>query len=141
MALLVTTLGTTTLHADTLDRVSPSMVASSGAEPDPTVKVMNNHGRQVSVYVVDADNRHHLLGRVDAARSVDLQIPTGLTQGMATVHFKIYPVGEDVGVGLGVTVSEPDGVKTRGLTIRTNQLVVLYLDPDLTRSRVGIASS
>ena len=56
LALLVATVATTTLHADTLDRVAPRVVAS-GAEGGPTVHVVNNHRRQVRVYVVDSHNR------------------------------------------------------------------------------------
>ena len=99
---------------------------------------MNNHGRQVSVYAVDRDNRRHLLGTVGAFRSKELQIPAELTVGAGIVQLKVYPILDHP--GLGVTAYEPDGIKTRGLAVGPDQLVVLYLDPDLRRSRIGIAT-
>ena len=48
LALLVATVGTTALRADTFDSVTPRVVAS-GTEAGPTVRVINNHNRQVKV--------------------------------------------------------------------------------------------
>ena len=148
LALLVATVGTTTLHADTFDRLDPPVVAS-GAEGGPTVNVMNNYDRQVSpkppspaessVYVVDSQNRRHLLGKVGHSRFKDLQIPAGLTRGTGTVQLKVYPV--QLQPGIGVSVFESAGVKTRVLSVQSDQVIVLYLEQDLTRSRVGMVSS
>lgn len=74
LALLVATVGTTTLHADTFDRLDPPVVVS-GAEGGPTVNVMNNYDRQVSVYVVDSQNRRHLLGKVGHSGSRTCRFP------------------------------------------------------------------
>ena len=136
LALLASTVGTTTLQADTFDRVAPRGVAS-GAEGDPTVRVVNNHRQQVRVYVVDSNNRLQWLGRVGRSKVKDLQIPSGLIRG--TVQLKVYPVV--YGQGLGISQFEPAGIKTRVLSVQSDQVIVFYLEPDLTRSRVGIVSS
>ena len=138
LALLVAAVGTTTLHADTLDRFSPPVVAS-GAVEGPTVRVMNNHGRNVSVYVVDSDDRRHLLGRVGRSSIKELQIPSGLVREIGTVQLKVYPVLP--APGLGVSGFEPAGIKTRELSVRSDQVIELYLEADLTRSLVGISPS
>ena len=138
LALLVATIGTTTLHADTLDRVAPRVVASS-AEGGPTVRVVNNHGHQVTVYVVDSNNRLHWLGRVGRSKLKDLQIPAGLARGTGTVQLKVYPVlprpGLELGLGVfGVSALDPAGIKTRVLSVQSDQVIVLNLRPDLKRS-------
>ena len=136
-ALLVATVGATTLHADTFDR-DPQVVAS-GAEGGPIVRVTNNYGHPVRVYVVDSNNRSHLLGRVGPTKLKDLKIPAGLVRGTGTVQLKVYPVLP--APGPGVTVFEPAGIKTREFSVRSDQVIQLYLEPDLTRSRAGIVSS
>ncbi len=136
LALLAATVGTTTLQADTFDRVAPRVVASGG----PTVSVMNNHGRAVRVYVVDYKNHRHLLGRVGPSELKDLQIPSGLVWGTRTVQLKVYPVQGML--GLGETSFEPAGVKTREFfSVRSDQVIELYLERTLTRSLAGIVSS
>ena len=133
LALLAATVGTATLQADTLDRVAPHVVASG----DPTVRVVNNHRHQVRVYVVDSNNRLQWLGRVGRSKVKDLQIPSGLIRG--TVQLKVYPVVYSQ--GLGISAFEPAGIKTRVLSVQSDQVIVLYLEPDLTRSTVDIVSS
>ena len=145
LALLVATVATTTLHADTLDRVAPWVVAS-GAEGGPTVRVMNDHRRQVRVYVVDSNNRLHLLGRVDRSEFRNLQIPAGLARGTDTVQLKVFPVlpivRSSLGLGLfGGQAFDPAGVKTIVISVQSDQVIELHLEPDLTRSKVGIVSS
>jgi len=129
LALLAVTVGTTTLQADTFDRVA-----------DPTVRVTNNHGRAVMVYVVDYKNHRHLLGRVGRSELKDLQIPSRLVWGTRTIQLKVYPVQPML--GLGETSFEPAGIKTREFfSIESFGVIELYLEPDLTRSRAGIAWS
>ena len=129
LALLVATVGTTTLQADTFDRVA-----------DPTVRVINNHGRDVMVYVVDYKNHRHLLGRVGRSKVKDLQIPLRLVLGTRTVQLKVYPALRIS--GLSETAFENAGIKTRKFfSIQSDQVIVLDLEADLTRSRVGIVSS
>ncbi len=146
VALLVATVGTTTLHADTFDRVAPRVVAS-GAEGGPTVSVLNNHDRLVRVYVVDSDNRLHLLGRVGGSQFKYLQIPAGLVRGTGTVQLKIYPgvmpnYRSSLSLGLfAVNQFEPAGIKTRVLSVQSDQVIVLHLEPNLACSKVGIVSS
>ena len=157
LALLAATAVTTTLRADTLDRVATRVVASS-ADAGPTVRVMNNYGHEVRVYVVDRNNRRHLLGRLDGSEFKNLQIPAGLARGDGTVQLRVYPVlprpGLALGLGvfgvsahagenriLGKQLGEPVGIKTRVLSVRSDQVIELYLEPDLSRSKVGIVSS
>ena len=147
LALLAATVGTTTLQADTFDRVAPHLVASG----DPTIRVMNNHGRSVMVYVVDYKNHRHLLGRVGRSELKDLQIPSRLVWGTRRVQLKVYPVqpslglGETTLLGLGDPTAfsfEPAGIKTREFfSIQSDQVIVLNLEADLTRSLAGIVSS
>ena len=136
LALLVATVGTTTLNADTLDHVTPPVVASGAG---PTVHVMNDYGRHVRVYAVDSHNRRHLLGTVGRSQTKDLQIPESLTRGTGTVQLKVYPVLPHL--GLSESAFEPAGIKTRVLSVQSDQVIVLYLEPDLTRSTVDIVSS
>ncbi len=135
LAVLVAAVGTTTLHADTLDRFSPPVV-SSGAEEGPTVRVTNNYLRHVKVYVVDSNNRRHLLGRVSHSRVKELEIPAGLVRGTGTVQLKVYPVLP--APGLGVSSFERPGIMTGEFSIQSDQVIELYLEPDLKRSLVGI---
>ena len=139
LALLAATVGTTTLQADTFDRVAPHLVASG----DPTVRVMNNHGRSVMVYVVDYKNHRHLLGRVGRSELKDLQIPSRLVWGTRRVQLKVYPVQPILGLGVATAFSfEPAGIKTREFfSIQSDQVIVLNLEADLTRSLAGIVSS
>ena len=140
LALLAATVGTTTLQADTFDRVGPKVVAS-GAEGDPTVRVTNNHGHEVLVYVVDSNHHRHLLDRVGRSELKDLQIPSRLVRGTRTVQLKVYPALRFLS-GLGETGLESAGIKTREFfSIRSDQVIVLDLEVDLTRSLAGIVSS
>ncbi len=135
LALLAATVGTTTLQADTFDRVAPHLVAPG----DATVRVMNNHGREVKVYVVDFKNHRHLLGRVGRYEVKDLEIPSRLIWGTRTVQLKVYPVQEMHGIG--GSSFEPAGIKTREFfSVQSDQVIELYLEADLTRSRAGIVS-
>ncbi len=138
LALLAATAGTTTLQADIFDRVAPRGVASS-VEGDPTVRVMNNHRRWVRVYLVDSDQHRHWLGMVGPSKSKDLHIPSGLVWGTHTVQIKVYPVLPRH--HLSQTWLEPDGIKTRGLSIRSDQVIELRLEATLARSGARIVSS
>ena len=137
VALLVATVGTTTLHADTFDRVAPWVVTSS-AESSPTVRVTNNYGRHVNVYVVDSHNRRRLLGRVGPAKLKDLQIPAGLVRGTGTIQLRIYP---DLSAPTLGSAFEPVGMKTSKFSVGSDQVIELFLEPDLTRSAAGIVPS
>ncbi len=139
LVLLAATVGTTTLQADTFDRVAPYLVTSG----DPTVRVMNNHGRAVRVYVVDFKNHRHLLGTVGRSELKDLQIPSRLVWGTRTVQLKVYPILPRPGLGDITSFSfEPAGIKTREFfSIQSDQVIVLNLERTLTRSLVGIVSS
>ena len=115
LALLAATVGTTTLQADTFDRVAP-----------PTVRVMNNHGHDVVVYVVDSDHHRHWLGRVGRSELKDLQIPSRLVWGTRTVQLEVYPAQQIL--GLSETSFETDGIKTREFfSIQSDQVIVLHL--------------
>ncbi len=128
LALLAAPVGTTTLQADTIDRVA-----------DPTVRVTNNHGREVRVYVVDSNHHRHLLGKVGRYELKDLQIPARLVWGTRTIQLKVYPVQPML--GLGEPSFEPAGIKTREFfSVQSDQVIALYLEADLTGSRAGIVS-
>ena len=132
LALLAAAVGTTTLQADTFDRVAP-----------PTVRVMNNHGHDVMVYVVDSNHHRHLLGRVGRSELKDFQIPSRLVWGTRTVQLKVYPILPRPGLGDTTSFSfEPAGMKTREFfSVQSDQVIELYLEADLTRSLAGIVSS
>ena len=141
LALLAATVGTTTLQADTFDRVAPRGVASD-AEGDPTVRVMNNHRRSVLVWVVDSDNHRHWLGRVGPSKFKDLQIPSHVVRRTGTVQLKVYPVLPRPALGETTAFSfKPFGIKTQRFSIQSDQVIELYLEADLTRSLAGIVSS
>ena len=132
LALLAAPVGTTTLQADTFDRVA-----------DPTVRVTNNHGREVRVYVVDSNHHRHLLGKVGRYELKDLQIPSRLVWGTRRVQLEVHPVQFHVQPipGLGGPWFEPAGIKTREFfSIPSFGVIELYLEADLTRSRAGMAS-
>ena len=103
------------------------------------MRVINNHNRQVNVYVVDSDDRLRLLGTVGRFGFKELQIPDGLTRGIGTVQLKVYP--DLLEPGLTVTAFETAGIKSRPLSARSDQVIELWLEPDLTLSQVGVASS
>ena len=135
LALLVAGVGTTTLHADTFDRVAPPVVAS-GAEGGVTVRVTNNHGHNVRVYVVDSDHRRRLLGRVGPSKFKELQFPSGWVGDTGKVQIKVHPLQ------LGrVSGFEPAGIKTSEFSIQSDQVIELYLEADLKRSLAGISRS
>ncbi len=138
LALLVATMGTTTLNAATVDRVAPQVVVS-GAEGGVTVRVTNNHGRNVRVYVVDSDHRRRLLGRVGPSKFKELQFPSGWVGDTGKVQIKVYPL--QLTPGLGVSAFESAGIKTREFSIQSDQVIELYLEADLKRSLVGISLS
>ncbi len=130
LALLAATVGTTTLQADTFDRVAP-----------PTVRVVNNHRHPVRVYVVDSNHHRHLLGKVGRYELKDLQIPSRLVWGTRRVQLEVHPVQVQPIPGLSQPWFESAGIKTRGFSIQSDQVIGLYLEADLTRSRAGIVSS
>ncbi len=139
LALLVVTVGTTTLQADTFDRVAPR-VAAFGAEAGPTVRVMNNYVRHdVRVYVVDSDNRRHLLGRVGPTSNKELQIPAAFVREAGTVQLEVYPVLP--AIRRGWSAFEAVGITTKDLSVQSDQVIYLYLKPDLRTSVVDIVSS
>ena len=139
MALLVVGVGTTTLHADTFDRAATQVVAFA-AETGQTVLVVNDYVRHdVRVYAVDSDNRTHLLGRVGPSRIAELQLPAGLVRETDTVKLKVYPILPSL--RLGTSAFEPVGVTTRDISVQSDQVIYLYLKPDLTTSMVSVVSS
>jgi len=142
LALLAATAATTTLQAETLDPVAPEVVAADGA----TISVMNNHGYQVEVYLVDSSDERYLLGRVDDGRFENLEVPAELTLGTEGVRIKIYPVlpkpGLELGLGLfGESDIEATAVKTAAFSLRSGHVIDLFLEPTLSNSRISIASS
>ena len=138
LALLMVAVGTPTLHADTLGRVAPRVVAFA-AEGGATVRVTNNYGGHVRVYLVDSDNRRHLLGAVSHSRVETLQIPAGLVRGIGTIQLKVYPITAPPGIG--VSGFEPAGIKTREFSVQSDQLIQIYLEPELAKSVIYIVSS
>ena len=85
--------------------------------------------------MVDSNGRLQWLGRVGRSKVKDLQIPSDLARG--TVQLKVYPVVQ----GLSMNAYEQAGIKTRVLSVQSDQVILFYLEPDLTRSGVGIVSS
>ena len=141
LVLLAATVATTTLQADTIDRVTPEVVAAEGA----TISVMNNHGYQVEVYLVDSSDERYLLGRVDNLTFKKLEIPAELAVGTEGVRIKVYPVlpkaGLDLGLGLfGADVVEATAVKTAAFSLREGHEIELFLEPTLARSRIASAA-
>ncbi len=127
LALLAATVGTTTLQADTFDGVAA-----------PTVRVTNNHGHEVRVYVIDSNHNRHLLGKVGRSELKDLQIPARLVWGTRTVQLKVYPILPMP--GLGETSFGPAGMKTEVFSIRSGQVILLHLGSDLRRSLASIVA-
>ena len=144
LALLAASAAATTLNADTIDRDGPRALAFE-AEDGATVSIMNNHGYQVVVYLVDSSDRRHLLGTVDDEEFKSLTVPAHLSSGTEAVRIKIYPVlprpGLDLGLGLFGENENAVAVKTAPFALRPDHVIQLFLEPNLTRSRIGIASS
>ncbi len=137
LALFAVAVATAPLQAD---RIAPEAVAADGA----TISVMNNHGYQVEVYLVDSNDQRYLLGRVDNLKFKNLEVPAELALGTEAVRIKIYPVlpkpGLDVGLGLfGEINAEATAVKTAAFSLRTGQVIELFLEPTLTRSKIVVA--
>lgn len=143
LALLAVLTAPTTLEADPIDRVAPEAVNMDGA----TVSVMNNHGFQVAVYLVDSNDQRYLLGRVDHMQFKNLEIPAEMTAGTEGVRIKIYPILPKPGLeqGLGLFGESDDieatAVKTAAFALRSGHVIQLFLEPTLTRSKIAIAST
>lgn len=120
----------------------PEVVDIDGA----TISVMNNHGYQVAVYLVDTSDQRYSLGKVDNLDFETLDIPTELTSGNDGVRIKSYPIlpkpGLDVGLGLfGESEIEATAVKTAAFALRSEHVIQLSLEPTLTRSKIAITST
>jgi len=143
LALLAVSTAATTLQADTIDRVGPEVVIVSGA----TVGVMNNHGVQVEVYLVNSSDERYLLGRVNNMQFKNLEIPEEMTAGTEGVRIKIYPIMPKPGLqqSLGLFGDSDDieatAVKTAAFALRSGHVIQLFLEPTLTRSKIAIAST
>ena len=86
LALLAVSTAPTTPQADTIDRVGPDVETGSVIVSGATVSVMNNHGVQVEVYLVDSKDERYLLGRVNNMQFKNLEIPEEMTAGTEGVR-------------------------------------------------------
>jgi hypothetical protein len=108
-------------------------------ESDPTggadaVRVMNNYRDQVRVYVEDSRGHLHRLGRVARGQLKEFQIPEEVAD--ASFRIKVYPAQP-----VWAFQQDDFGIKTNPLTLDGESTVTLWVEPDLTKTMVEVATS
>ena len=135
IALFAAAIGATPLRADTTGHTDKP-TAASPAEEGPTVRVVNNYGAPVNIYVVGSDDRRHLLGRVGLSEFKSFQIASELTLAPGAVQLKVHPAG--LPASLGTSAFEPAGIKTGVLLVAAGRVIEVWVDQVLTRTAVRV---
>jgi hypothetical protein len=133
-ALVLAAMGTTTLRADIVDDIDPAVTAST-TENAVSVRIMNNHGDRVFVYVVDED-RLYLLGTVGHGQLKTFEVPEAWVKGASTVQLKVYPRALEGGIGR--SAFDQSGIRTRAIEVPSDRMIELLLEPNLSRSDLNI---
>jgi hypothetical protein len=114
----------------------PASTAEAAAYSDAVgvfsneVHVVNNYQGTVRVYAEDAFGRLHRLGRVQQGQIVTFEIPATVTEH----HFriKVFPTEFD-------DLREDDfGVKTNPLDAESISMLTIWVEADLTQSKVEV---
>lgn len=96
------------------------------------IRVVNNNASPVRVYVQDANGRLHQLGLVPSSDFQVVEVPGRIT-AMGAVQLKLVP-SEPVWSLAG----QPLGVHTHDLSLKIGDAVNLFVETDLTDSKVEI---
>jgi hypothetical protein len=108
-----------------------SVEASELNDPGDEIVVVNRSVTPVQVYMEDSEGRRHQLGSVSQGQATTFQAPEGIVeQGDFRVvvrpgHYSQFSRNQ---------VS----IKTRALTIEDDETVILWLDRELSQSKVQI---
>jgi hypothetical protein len=96
------------------------------------IRVINNNASPMRVYVQDAQGKLHRMGSVASADFKIVEVPGEIT-ALGAVQLKLVP-NEPVWSFAG----EPDGVRTRDLDLQIGDAVNLWVETNLTDSKVEI---
>jgi hypothetical protein len=119
-------LGLASLGATSLE------AAVTDGPPFNGIHVMNNYQGMVRVYVEDAAGRLHRLGRVQKGELREFEIPTAVADQEFRV--KIFPSQP------AWALQQDDyGVKTNPLDVELLSHVMIWVEPDLSKSVVELA--
>lgn len=127
LATALLAMGATSVQAET---TGPAV--TDGPSSTLEVRVINNHGSAVRVYVEDAFGRMRSLGWVNRSDAKVLTVPARMTQGGA-VQIKVFsdePVWSPRAV--------PDGVRTMPLNLKQGDVVNFWVETNLTDSYLQI---
>ena len=96
------------------------------------IRVINNNASPMRVYVQDANGRLHRMGTVASTDFKIVEVPGEIT-ALGAVQLKLVP-NEPVWSFAG----EPEGVSTRDLKLKIGDAVNLWVETNLTDSKVEI---
>ena len=117
-------LAATSLEATEIDQPTDDITSS--------VRVVNNYGGLVRVYVEDSQGRLHKLGRLARGELKEFEIPEEILPG--SFRIRIVP-SEPVW-----SLHQDDyAVKTNPIDLEWDSEVTVWLEPDLRKSVVEIA--
>ena len=102
---------------------------TEGAE---TLRVINNYGALIRVYVEDSQGRLHRLGRVAQGHLKQFEIPDQVAGQIFRI--KVYPAQP-----VWALQQDDFGVKTNPLRLEGLSSVTLWVEPDLTKTMVEVA--
>lgn len=114
---------------------APSMTDSDATST--TVRVLNNYGSAVRVFLKDSEGNSHLLGRVARAGLQTFEIPESLVKEGSNVEITAYPVGLISGVS--PTSSAYRGVSTSTIELAPGQRIDFWLERVLSSSTAKVA--
>ena len=133
-ALMLATIGATTLSADIVADTDSAVTASATMD-GPKVRVMNNHPDRAYVYVVGGEQLY-LLGTVGNKQLKTFEVPEAWLNGAGTVQLKVLPRALEAGIGR--SAFSQFGIRTRAIQVPADRLIELLLEPALEKSDLNI---
>jgi hypothetical protein len=101
--------------------------------PEATeLRVVNNHGYRVGVVLVDADGKHHTVGRVGNG-DVRIFALAGRFADRGSFRVKVFTDEPVWSAG-----STDEAIRSQDLRPRSGEAVTVWVEPDLTRSRITL---
>jgi hypothetical protein len=104
----------------------------SSAPEATELRVVNNHGYRVGVVLVDAGGKHHTLGRVGNG-DVRIFALAGRFADRGSFRVKVFTDEPVWSAG-----STEEAIRSRDLQPRSGEAVTVWVEPDLTRSRITL---
>ena len=126
---LAAALGSTPVQAATVSNNAESTITTKG---DPAVRVVNNHEGAVKVYAVGRDGRRIYLGSVNRAQFKAFRVPTEALDDDGAFQIQVFPRAAPA--GLGSRSDDASGIQTHRVSLGSDEIVQLWLEPELDRS-------